>query len=90
MCRIVGKHELREFCLGGRFLVAFDAPVFPGNDALSRRLVFKEASPHQSFLGALLGIVIRGLAQLFFKIKFYLNIIKPGPKQYDLDTIGLV
>ena len=90
MCKIVGEYELREFYLGGRFLVAFDAPVFPGNVALSRRLVFKEASPHQSFLGALLGIAIRGLAQLFFKIKFYLNIIKPGPKQFDLDAIGLV
>ena len=31
----------------------------------------QQASPHQSFLGALLGIAIRGLAQLFFKIKFY-------------------
>ena len=90
MCRIVGEYELREFYLGGRFLVAFDAPVFPGNVALSRRLVFKEVSPHQSFLGALLGIAIRGFAQLFFKIKFYLNIIKPGPKQFDLDAIGLV
>ena len=44
--------------------------------ALSRRLVFKEASPHQSFLRALLGIAIRGLAQLFFKITFYLNLRK--------------
>ena len=67
LCWILGKYELREFCLGGRFLVAFDAPVFPGNVALSRRLVFKEASPHQSFLGALLGVAIRGFAQLLLR-----------------------
>ena len=71
LCGIVGEYELREFCLGGRFLVAFDAPVFPENVALSRRLVFKEASPHQSFLGALLGIVIRGFCPIVYKIKFY-------------------
>ena len=78
LCRIVGEYELREFCLGGRFLLAFDAPVFPGNVALSRRLVFKEASPHQSFLGALLGIAIRGFCPIVYKIKFYLINKNPG------------
>ena len=38
-------------------------PVFPGNVALSRRLVFKEASPHQFFLGALLGVAICGFSK---------------------------
>ena len=57
-------------------MVEFDALVFNGKVDLSRRLVFKEASPHQSFLGALSGIAIRGLAQLFFKITFYSNLRK--------------